>query len=116
MPFRTKDRTHQGGTRMPNTKSALRAMRKAEKRRIRNQAFRTRMRTYIKRARMAMDAVLNGTGSLEEAQRAVYEACRIIDKTASKGVIKKGAAARYKSRLMQRLNSLIHQKAVVEAA
>jgi len=101
---------------MPNTKSALRAMRKAEKRRLRNQAYRSRMRTYIKRARIALDAALKGTGSLEDAQRAVYEACQIIDKTAAKGVIKKGAAARYKSRLMRRLNLLIHQKAVVEAA
>ncbi|MFN3422590.1 MAG: 30S ribosomal protein S20 [Armatimonadota bacterium] len=101
---------------MPNTKSALRAMRKAEKRRMRNQAFRSRMRTYIKRARLALEAALKGTGSLEDAQKAVYEACRIVDKTAAKGVIKKGAAARYKSRLMKRLNSLIHQKAVVEAA
>ena len=101
---------------MPNTKSALRAMRKAEKRRLRNQAYRTRMRTYIKRARMAIEAALKGTGSLENAQKAVYEACRIIDKTASKGVIKKGTAARYKSRLMKKLNSLIHQKAVVEVA
>jgi small subunit ribosomal protein S20 len=53
---------------------------------------------------------------LEEAQRAVYEACRIIDKTASKGVIKKNTAARFKSKLMRKLNALIHQKAVVEAA
>lgn len=101
---------------MPNTKSSFRAMRKAEKRRMRNQAYRSRMRSYIKRARMALDAVLKGTGNLEDAQKAVYEACRIIDKTEAKGVIRKGAAARYKSRLMQRLNSIIHQKAVVEAA
>lgn len=100
---------------MPNTKSALRAMRKAEKRRVRNQAFNSRMRTYIKRARLALEAVAKGTGSLEEAQKAVYEACRIIDKTAAKVVIKKNTAARYKSRLMQKLNALIHQKAVVES-
>ncbi len=101
---------------MPRTKSALKAMRKAERNRLRNQAYKTRMRTFIKRARSAMENAAKGTGSLEEAQRAVYEACRIIDKTAAKGVIKKATAARYKSRLMQRLNALIHQKAVVEAA
>lgn len=100
---------------MPNTKSALRAMRKAEKRRIRYQAYRSRMKTYIKKARLALEAAAKGTGSLEEAQKAVYEACRIVDKTAAKGVIKKNTAARYKSKLMQRLNALIHQKAVVEA-
>jgi len=101
---------------MPNTESALRAMRKAEKRRIRNQVHRSRMRTFIKRARLALEAAAKGTGSLEEAQRAVYEVCRIIDKTASKGVIKKNTAARFKSRLMRKLNEVIHQKAVVEAA
>jgi len=101
---------------MPKTKSALRAMKKAEKRRMRNQAYRSRMRTFIKRARFALEAAAKGTGSLEEAQRAVYEACRIVDKTASKDVIKKNTAARLKSQLMQKLNALIHQKAVVEAA
>ncbi len=101
---------------MPRTKSALKAMRKAEKHRMRNQHYRTRMRTYIKRARQAIENALKGTGSVEEAQKAVYEACRIVDKTAAKGVIKKNAAARYKSRLMHKLNELIHRKAVVEAA
>ncbi|MCS7265176.1 MAG: 30S ribosomal protein S20 [Armatimonadetes bacterium] len=101
---------------MPNTKSALKAMKKSEKRRIYNQSYRSRMKTYLKGARLALEAALKGTRSVEDAQRAVYEACRIIDKTASKGVIKKNTAARYKSRLMHKLNSLIHQKAVVEAA
>ncbi len=101
---------------MPRTESALKALRKAEKRRMRNQHYRTRMRTYIKRARQAIENALKGTGSVEEAQKAVYEACRIVDKTAAKGVIKKNAAARCKSRLMHKLNELIHQKAVVEAA
>lgn len=100
---------------MPKTKSALRAVRKARQRQQRNQAYRTQMRTFIKRARSALEAAANG-GSLDEAQRLVYAACRIIDKTVAKGVIKKNAAARYKSRLMRRLNALIHQKAVVEAA
>ena len=101
---------------MPRTKSALKALRRAEKRRMRNQPYYTRMRNSIKQARQALARAAEGTVSLEEAQKAVYEACRIIDKTASKGVIKKGAAARYKSRLMRKLNELIHQKAVVEAA
>jgi small subunit ribosomal protein S20 len=100
---------------MPRTKSALRALRKAERRRLRNQAHRSRMRTFIKRARAALEAAAKGNLSVDEAQRAVYVACHIIDKTASKGVIKKNTAARYKSRLMRKLNALIHQKAVVEA-
>lgn len=100
---------------MPRTHSALSAMRKAEQRRQRNQAHKSRMRTFIKRARAALEVAKKGN-SLEEAQRAVYTACQIIDKIASKGVIKKNTAARYKSRLMQSLNALIHQKAVVEAA
>ncbi len=100
---------------MPRTKSALRALRKAERRRLRNQAHRSRMRTFIKRARTALEVAAKGNLSVDEAQRAVYVACRIIDKTASKGVIKKNTAARHKSRLMRKLNALIHQKAVVEA-
>ena len=100
---------------MPNTRSALRALRKAERQRQRNQSLRSRMLTFIKRARSALEAAVKGELSVEEAQRAVYTACRVIDKTAAKGVIKKNTAARFKSRLMLRLNALIHQKAVVEA-
>jgi small subunit ribosomal protein S20 len=60
------------------------------------------MRTFIKYAREALSS-----GDVEKAIEMVRIACRIIDKTASKGVIKPNTAARYKSRLMQKLNQLM---------
>jgi small subunit ribosomal protein S20 len=53
------------------------------------------MKTYIKKARKAILA-----GDLEEARKLVYDAQRMIDKVASKGVIHKREAARRKSRIM----------------
>ncbi len=99
---------------MPRTKTALRALRQAEKRRLRNQSYRSRMRTFIKKARQAL-AAAEGGGRLKEAQKSVYEACRIIDKTVSKGVIKKNTAARYKSQLMKALNRLMTERAMSES-
>ncbi len=87
---------------MPNTRSAMRQLRKSLKRRERNKAHKSRMRTFIKYAREALSS-----GDIERAIEAVKAACRIIDKTASKGVIKPNTAARYKSKLMSKLNQLI---------
>ncbi|MHB1006879.1 MAG: 30S ribosomal protein S20 [Chloroflexota bacterium] len=84
---------------MANTKSAIKAMRVAEKRRIRNRSLRSRMRTYVRRAQAAV------AGKKEDTPEAVMEAIRIIDRTATKGVIHPNQAARRKSRLMKKLNA-----------
>ena len=86
---------------MANTKSALKAMRQSEKRRLRNRATRSRMRTFIKKA----EGVL-AVGQAPETAQSVLTALSIIDRTASKGVIHRNQAARRKSRLMKRLNKL----------
>lgn len=74
-------------------------MRQNEKRRLRNRVYRTRCRTYIKRARR-----LIAEGKLDEAEQVVRLACRALDKAAAKGAIHKNNAARRKSRLMKHLN------------
>lgn len=86
---------------MPNTKSALKRMRQNEKRRIRNRIIRSRMRTFVKKAREAIAA-----GDHALAAEAVREAVSQLDRAAQKGVIHRNAAARRKSRLMKRLNAL----------
>lgn len=86
---------------MPNTKSAMKRMRQNEKRRLRNRMIRTRMRTFIKKAREAL-----AIGDPALASEAVREAVSQIDRAAQKGVIHRNAAARRKSRLMKRLNLL----------
>ena len=84
---------------MANTKSAIKAMRVAEKRRIRNRSLRSRMRTYVRRAQAAV------VSKSEDTPEAVMEAIRVIDRTATKGVIHPNQAARRKSRLMRKLNA-----------
>ena len=84
---------------MANTKSAIKRLRSAERRRLHNRVFRGQARTAVKKARGLMAA-----GNLEEAREAVQAASRALDKAAAKGIIHKNNAARRKSRLMQQLN------------
>ncbi|MCX7683594.1 MAG: 30S ribosomal protein S20 [Anaerolineae bacterium] len=86
---------------MANTKSALKRLRSAERRRLRNRMHKGRARTAVKKARLLIEA-----GKLEEAREAVRAAVSALDRAAEKGVIHKNNAARRKSRLMQRLNQL----------
>jgi small subunit ribosomal protein S20 len=89
---------------LPNTKSAMKAMRNSERRRVRNRVHRSSPRTYVKRARALIEA-----GRLEEAREAVQLAARALDRAAQKGVIHQNNAARRKSRLMQMLNRALAQ-------
>jgi small subunit ribosomal protein S20 len=84
---------------LANTKSAIKRLRSAERRRLRNRVYRGQARTVINKARRLMDE-----GRLEEAREAVREAASALDKAAEKGVIHKNNAARRKSRLMRQLN------------
>ena len=84
---------------MANTKSAIKRLRSAERRRLRNRIYRGRARTAIKKARHLMDK-----GHLEEAREAVRMAVSALDKAAEKGIIHKNNAARRKAHLMRQLN------------
>jgi small subunit ribosomal protein S20 len=84
---------------MPNHKSAEKRMRQNEKRRVINRGNRTKVRTYIKKLRTALDAGKGG-----EIQSILPEAISVIDKSVQKGVLHANAAARYKSRLTVRAN------------
>ena len=82
---------------MANTSSALKRMRQSERRRLRNRAVRSRVRTAVKTARTA----LGTTGP--EARAAVGDAIRALDKAVTKGVIHRNTAARKKSALARGL-------------
>ncbi len=84
---------------MPNHKSSEKRVRQNEKRRMINRAHRTKVRTYIKKLRAALDG-----GKNEDIQKALPETISVIDKSVQKGVLHKNAAARYKSRLTTRAN------------
>jgi small subunit ribosomal protein S20 len=84
---------------MPNHKSAEKRVRQNEKRRVLNRGNRSKVRTYIKKMRAALDS-----GNNEEIQSVLPEAISVIDKSVQKGVMHKNAAARFKSRLTVRAN------------
>ena len=84
---------------MPNHKSAEKRVRQSEKRRVINRGNRSKVRTYIKKVRTALDS-----GKNDEIQSALPEAISVIDKAVQKGVMHKNAAARYKSRLTLKAN------------
>jgi small subunit ribosomal protein S20 len=81
---------------MANIKSQIKRNRTNEKRRLRNKAVRSEMKTRTKSADHAIDE------GGDDAARATRDAVKTIDKAAKKGVIHKNQAARRKSRLMKR--------------
>jgi small subunit ribosomal protein S20 len=84
-------------------------MRQAERRATRNQAARSAVRTYVKKAADAVAA------TAEDAATVVREAVRALDKAAQKGIVHRNAAARRKSRLMARLHRLTVAPPAAEA-
>jgi small subunit ribosomal protein S20 len=91
---------------LANTKSAIKNIRKSERRREQNKAFRSRARTMIKKTRELIEA-----NELEQAQEQAQLAVKALDKAAKKHVIHPNNAARRKSRLMQRLNKALEAQA-----
>ena len=87
---------------MANIKSAIKRNKQNEKRRIRNRVYRGTARTFVQKARVAIDQ----NSDLDAAQAATLQAIRSLDKAAAKGVIHKNNAARRKSRLMKQLAAL----------
>ncbi|HLJ09628.1 MAG TPA: 30S ribosomal protein S20 [Planctomycetaceae bacterium] len=79
---------------MPNNRNAAKAMRQSEKRRLRNRAARTSLRTVI---RKVSEATATTDGAAAEA--AFRAAVKKLDQAASKKFIHKNKAARLKSRL-----------------
>ncbi len=84
---------------MPITKSAIKEVRLAQKRQLRNKSIRSLCKTNITKAER-----LIFSGELEAAQKAVIIAIGSLDKAAEKGVIHPNNAARRKSRLAKKLN------------
>jgi small subunit ribosomal protein S20 len=78
---------------MANIRSQIKRNRQNEKRRIRNKAVRSELRTRVKAAEAGG----------EDAEEALRIAMKTIDKAAAKGVIHKNEASRRKSRLQKRV-------------
>ena len=80
------------------TKSALKANRQTIKRREHNRAMRSQLRTALKAIRTSLDTK-DATG----AKAALSKTVSLVDKMASKGIIHRNTAGRYKSRLASRV-------------
>jgi small subunit ribosomal protein S20 len=80
------------------TKSALKANRQNIKRREHNRQMRSRLRTALKAIRASLDAK-----DVDGAKKALSATVSIVDKMATKGIIHRNTAGRYKSRLAARL-------------
>ena len=89
---------------MPNTRSAAKAMRVQERRRLRNRAVRSATRTYVRKALAEI-----ASGESNPTAEVIRQAISAIDRAAKKGVIHANNAARRKSRLMKKLNQQASQ-------
>lgn len=89
-----------GGVTMPNIKSAKKCVLVSRANYERNKAYRSALRTAVKKADAAIDA-----GSADMAE-VVTAAVKKIDQATVKGIIHKNNAARKKSALVTRYNKV----------
>ena len=85
---------------MPNIKSAKKRVKVNETKNLRNRMIKSQVKTAFKKFELAAAA-----GDKQAAGAAYSQAVSAVDKAASKGVIHKNAASRYKSRMAVRLNN-----------
>jgi len=86
---------------MANTKSAEKRIRQAERRRDRNRAVRSELRSTVKTLRQTIAA-----GDGEAARALLPKTASMIDSTARKGIIHANAAARTNSRLAKAVDAI----------
>ncbi len=86
---------------MANIKSQIKRNRQNLKRRARNRVYRGRARSFVKKARLAIES-----GDVDAARMATLQAASALDKAAEKGVLHKNNASRRKGRLMKQLAAL----------
>ncbi|HOA21109.1 MAG TPA: 30S ribosomal protein S20 [Anaerolineaceae bacterium] len=86
---------------MANIKSQIKRNKQNQAQRQRNRVYRGAARTFVRKAQAAIK-----TGVEDKAQAEVKNAIKALDKAVTMGVIHKNNAARRKSRLVKKLNSL----------
>lgn len=86
---------------MPITKAAYKHLRQTKLRTEQNKAMKENLRRLLKKTKRAIES-----GNLTDAQTELKKTLQALDKAARRGVLKKNAAARKKSRLSRALNVL----------
>lgn len=84
---------------MASHDSALKAHRQNVQRREHNRQFRSRLRSALRDIRAAIDA-----GDAAKVKDALRSTISLVDKMASKRIIHRNTAGRYKSRLASRVS------------
>ena len=84
---------------MPIKHAALKQIRKDRKRQRRNQAVRSELKTLTKRF-----LGLVSSQKLDEASQLLRMVAKRFDRAASKGIVHRNTASRYKARLARRLS------------
>jgi len=84
---------------MPHTRSAKKRLRQNEKRRVRNRAAKSAIKTQIKKV-----LAVAKEGNLEQLRQEYNLAAKRLDKAAAKRVVHPNLAARKKSQLARLLN------------
>lgn len=86
---------------MAHSKSSKKRVYIGERNAERNQAIKSRVKTFVKKVLSAVEAK-----NVDEAKTALQVAYKELDKAVTKGVLKKNTASRKKSRLALKVNSL----------
>ena len=90
---------------MANIKSQMKRNRQNERRRMRNKAAKSEIRTRIK------NAVVSAQSGSDTAAEDLRIAVKRLDHAAAQGIIHKNQAANRKSRLVRRINEISEQQA-----
>ena len=85
---------------MPNIKSVKKDVLRSRQRHLRNQATKSRIKTFVKKTNAAILV-----GDADALTTVLHQTISIVDKAAKHGIIHKNAANRRKSRLMRRINT-----------
>ena len=86
---------------MPNIKSAKKRVKVIEKKTLRNNMIKSGYKSAVRKFEEAVN-----NGNIEEAKKLLIAATKKIDQACTKGVIVKNTAARKKSNMSKKLNSL----------
>ena len=86
---------------MAHSKSSKKRVFIGKRNAARNQAIRSRTKTFVKKVLAAVEAK-----NVDEAKSALSAAYKELDKAVTKGVLKKNIASRKKSRLTLKVNAL----------
>lgn len=87
---------------MPHTPSAIKTLKQDVGRKLRNRSAKSALKTQLKRFSATLQA-----GDVEAVREQFRITVKLLDHTASRGIINKGTASRKKSQFAQKLNKLV---------